>query len=228
VEVGSDGGEWSYLRIRGSRWYSPETRISRLHTEDAERLAEQLRAWLEAPEDMQVEESEFGSMAVAAAETGLSIVSSRLSMVLPFLIATVSLLLLVIMWQLHQAQEGHGVPLPRMDLIAEGELIEHRWVIHAPFGENGPIHPQAYLRMGVAYVAENGVRRTLWLRTRQAPPSFRHPEGDGGHERDGGASTAGVPVAGLDGGGRGVGGGMGGVAGHGRGSRRLLSQPSCG
>ena len=170
VDTGSDVGERSYLRIRGGRWYSPETRISGLHTEDAERLAAQVRSWLEAPEEAPVEEAESGSMGIAAAETALSIVSSRLSMVFPLLIATVSLLLLVIVWQLHQAQGGHGVPLPRMDLVAEGELIEHRWVIHAPFGEHGPNDPRAYLRLGVAYVPEDGVSRTLWLRTRHAPP----------------------------------------------------------
>jgi hypothetical protein len=151
------------------RWRSRRRHRYRVGTAapaEAEALAERIRAWLEAPGRLPVEADDRRPAPLALAEAALSLVSTRLTMVIPLSVAAAALLMLATVWQVHQMRQGRAEPLARLDRVADGELTAHRWHVHAPHRDSHDA--RVYLRIAIDYTAEDGVRRTLWLASRRS------------------------------------------------------------
>jgi hypothetical protein len=174
VEVQKDlsGSYWLQLYTVSGRRYA---RIGPMSERQAIALQPRIQQWLDAPGSLPVEQARRERTPALIAASAISVVSGRLMLVIPTLIAAAGMLLLATAWQIREAQAGRAEPFPRLDRVTDGRLLSYRWHIHTPALDT--YGARAYLQIAIEYVADDGVARTLWLRSRRAPPLYELPHG---------------------------------------------------
>jgi hypothetical protein len=170
--VPGDWGTWQVQWRNGRSYFRHQ--LGRTDRESAEALAERVRAWLAEPGALPVEKSAGVSAPLALMERALSLVGARLTMVLPLSLAALSLLTLALAWQHYDVARGRAEPAPSLDRVADGTLTHFAWHVHTPYESD---NARVYLRLSIDYTAGDGVPRTLWLASRQAPELWRLTQG---------------------------------------------------
>jgi hypothetical protein len=168
AEDRTEPGKWwvRFASKRLSRW--PALLITPLSRAEAEALAARIREWIAAPEAAESDVEPAEPTPVLVAETALSLLTSRITLVPRLLVGGAALLTLSLLWQLHLGQQGLAPPLPRLDRVAEGEPLHYRWVLHPPSPWEMGSYWTVGLRLAIGYTPEDGEPRTLWLRTRRS------------------------------------------------------------
>jgi hypothetical protein len=179
VQALEERGRW-WVELRRTEASTP-TRLGPVTPEDAAELRDRIQSWLEAPGQLPIEERTRVAVPLLIAESALSTVTSRLTLVVPLLIGTGAALLLAAVWQVHEARAGRSTPIPRLDRVAEGRLAYSRWHLYSLADSVGAV--RVYQQIAIEYVPDHGVPRALWLRTRPATglrqfaPAYRRHAG---------------------------------------------------
>jgi hypothetical protein len=134
----------------------------------ARELASTLQAWLAAPS--RTVEVREGRLGVEWPRVVARLLATRAVTAVPLLVAAGAAVVLSVLWQLRDAKYADA---PAYDATAEGRLLALQWVLHPPDAADlarGQVQAVGDLRLGVEYLAADGIARRLWWRSSEAMP----------------------------------------------------------